>query len=172
MYYKEIIVDKANRIIKKCGCRDPYKIAEDLKITVIPHYFKKQRGAYKVIQRNRFIFINTELEPVMEKIVLLHEIGHDTFHREMAIQAGSFQEFNIFDMRNNRTEYEANVFAAQIALPDEDILECIERGYDIEQIARALYSDINLVALKVDILNSQGYKFNTQDHRSDFLKYR
>ena len=40
--------------------------------------FSKQRGAYKVIMRNRFMFIKDNLHPVMENIVLLHELGHDT----------------------------------------------------------------------------------------------
>ena len=43
--------------------------------------FAKQKGAYKVIERNRFIFIKKDLHPVMHDIVLLHEIGHDTLHR-------------------------------------------------------------------------------------------
>ena len=39
--------------------------------------FNEQRGAYKVLMRNRFIFIKNDLHPVMENIVLLHELGHD-----------------------------------------------------------------------------------------------
>ncbi len=66
-----------------------------------------------------------------------------------AIQVGGLQKFNIFDMRNQRMEYEANMFAAQIALPDDEILEYIYGGYDVGQIARIMCSDINLVALKV-----------------------
>lgn len=73
-------------------------------------------------------------------------------------------------MRDHRMEYEANMFAAQIALPDEDILELIYNGYDVGQIARAMESDINLVALKVAELNSRGYSFREQEHRNDFLK--
>ena len=107
----------------------------------------------------------------MENIVLLHEIGHDTLHRDEAIRAGGFKEFNIFDMRQSRMEYEANIFASQISLPDNEILEYIEQGFDIQQIARAMHSDINLVALKTDTLISQGYRFRPQEHRNDFLKY-
>ncbi|BFK66323.1 hypothetical protein I2700191B6_26760 [Dorea formicigenerans] len=84
---------------------------------------------------------------------------------------GGFQEFNIFDMRENRMEYEANVFAAQASLPDDTIIEYIKDGYDIQQIAKAMHSDINLISLKVDTLNSQGCQFKKQEHRSDFLKY-
>lgn len=165
------IVQKANHITKQCGTRDPRKIAHELGIEVMYCPFKKQRGAYKVIMRNRFMFIKDNLHPVMENIVLLHELGHDSLHREEATKIGGFEEFNIFDMRDSRMEYEANVFASQIALPDDDFLELCERGYDTQQIARALNSDINLVALKADTLISQGYRLRPQEHRNDFLKY-
>ena len=56
------------------------------------------------------------------------------------LKAGGFKEFNIFDMRQSRMEYEANIFASQISLPDDEILEYIENGYDIQQIARAMHS--------------------------------
>lgn len=74
-------------------------------------------------------------------------------------------------MRENRMEYEANIFALQASLPDDTILEYIENGYDIQQIVRAMSSDINLVALKVDTFIAQGYQLRKQEHRSDFLKY-
>ena len=106
----------------------------------------------------------------MHDIVLLHEIGHDCLHRSEAIKVGGLKEFNIFDMGDQRMEYEANMFAAQIALPDDEVLEYIYTGYDVGQIARAMRSDINLVALKVAELNTRGYRFREQEHRSDFLK--
>ena len=101
------IVQKANSIVAQCGTRDPNRIARDLGIEVRYYPFKEQRGAYKVIMRNRFIFLKNDLHPVMENIVLLHEIGHDLLHREEATKAGGFKEFEIFNMRNNRMEYEA-----------------------------------------------------------------
>ena len=88
------------------------------------------------------------------------------------MKAGGLKEFNIFDMRDNRMEYEANVFAAQASLPDETFLEYIQRGYDIQQIARSMDSDINLIALKVDTLISQGYPLRIQEYKNDFLGYR
>ena len=81
--------------------------------------FNEQRGAYKVLMRNRFIFVKNDLHPVMENIVLLHELGHDALHRVEATKVGGFKEFEIFNMRDNRMEYEANLFAAQISLSDE-----------------------------------------------------
>lgn len=164
------IVKTANRIVHELGTRDPHRMAWELGIEIIPLDFKRQRGTCKVLMRNRFIFVKSDLHPVMENIVLYHEIGHDTFHRDEAIKAGGFKEFNIFDMRESRMEYEANIFAAQVSLPDDKILEYIEKGFDIQQIARAMHSDINLVALKTDTLIAQGFRPHHQEYSNRFLK--
>ena len=161
------IIRRADALVRSTGTRDPERIAEALGIIVMDVNFEKQKGLYKVILRNRFIFIKSDLSEVMRRIVLLHEIGHDQLHRHLD---DVFQEFQIFDMRGNVMEYEANLFAAQIALPDEEILEYIRSGYDAAQIAMAMASDINLVALKVSELSRRGYAFRDVDHRSDFLK--
>lgn len=165
------IVKAANKLIERCGTRDPYKVARELGINIIYRDFAQQRGAYKVILKNRFIFLKKGMTPVEEQMVCWHEIGHDILHRKEAIAVGGFKEFVLFDMRENRMEYEANVFAAQASLPDDTIIEYIKNGYDIQQIAKAMHSDINLIALKVDTLNSQGYQFRKQEHRNDFLSY-
>lgn len=172
MIAKTEIIEKADRLVKTSGTRNPFYIADRLGIIVKPTPFKNQRGAYNVMMRNRFIYISDKLDEIMTNIVMWHEIGHDQLHRREDIAAGSFQEFNIFDMRNNRMEYEANLFAAQLALSDDEVLELIYQGWDIEQIARAMNSDINLVALKCEIFNSQGYGFNPQGYDRKFLKYK
>lgn len=164
------IVQTANNLVRDLGTRDPHKIARELGIEIIPMNYKRQRGAYKVLLRNRFIFIKNDLHPVMENIVLLHEIGHDVLHRKEAVKAGGFKEFNIFNMQESRMEYEANVFVSQVSLVDEEILEYIRYGYDIQQIARAMHSDTNLVALKSDALIAQGYCLRHQDYENRFLK--
>lgn len=91
------IVQKANSIVAQCGTRDPLRIARDLGIEVMYCPFNEQRGAYKVLMRNRFIFVKNDLHPVMENIVLLHELGHDALHREEATKVGGFKEFEILD---------------------------------------------------------------------------
>ena len=165
------IVRMADRLVSQCGTRNPEKIAHELGIEVLDYPFREQKGVYKVVLRNRFIFIKQDLHPVMRKIVLLHELGHDALHRNEATQMGGFKEFNIFDMKNNRMEYEANLFASQVSLPDDAFLELVERGFSAHQIVQTLKSDINLVALKADILISQGHPLCPQEHRNDFLRY-
>ena len=162
---------RADEVLNKCGSRDPYRIAKELDIEIMPCRFKLQRGAYKVILKNRFIFIKDDLTPVMKKIVLLHEIGHDVLHRGVAIKSGGFEEYDIFGMQDRQMECEANIFAAQLSLPDDEILEYIKRGCDIGQIARAMDTDENLVAIKADTLIAKGYPLRRQGHSNEFLKY-
>ena len=163
-------VSVANTIFRTYEHRSPERIAKEAGILIIPAPFKKQKGVYKVIERQPTIFINDSLHPVVREIVFGHELGHHFLHRKEAIQAGGFQEFNLFDMRENRMEYEANLFAAHLMLPDDEVKEYIYKGFDIHQIARAMRSDINLVAIKVAELNRQGFGFRAQEFKSNFLK--
>ena len=157
-------------LVRRCGTRDPFRIARELGIEVLfcPD-FGPLKGMYRVIKRNRFIFINEDLSPRMQRIVCAHELGHDQLHRNLA-KGNALQEFMLYDMAT-KPEYEANIVAAEILLDTDEVLEYIyEYGYTSEQIARAMHTDINLVALKIAHLAETGYDLRKIDHRSDFLK--
>ena len=82
--------------------------------------------------KNKFVTLNSNLDDVMTAIVLAHEIGHDRVHRnDLGSGQYAFQEFNLFNMRANRKEFEANVFASQILLDSEELLEYVNQGFDI-----------------------------------------
>lgn len=59
-----------------------------------------------------------------KNIVLLHGLGHDSLHKDEATKIGVFKEFSIFNIhiRDSRMKCEANIFATQIALPNDDFL--------------------------------------------------
>ena len=123
---------------------------------------------YRVIKRNRFIILNAKNSEQIDRIVCAHELGHDQLHRDFACRQ-AFQEFMLYDM-STRREYEANIFAAELLLEDETVLEMIAAGLDTVQIAAATETDINLVALKVDCLIRAGHPLRVQQHNSKFLK--
>ena len=59
------------------------------------------------------------------------------------------QEFVLYKM-NSIPEYEANIVAAEILLNSDEVLEYIyDSGYTSAQIAQAMHTDINLIALKI-----------------------
>ena len=85
-------------------------------------------------------------------------------------KGNALQEFMLYDMAT-KPEYEANIVAAEILLGSDELLEYVyEYGYTSEQIARAMHTDINLVALKIAHLAETGYDLRRIEHRSDFLK--
>lgn len=170
-YTTSEIVAKANNLVKMCGTRDPFLIAKELNIPILYCKLERLRGAYKVINRIGVIFLNKDLDEIEQRIVVLHEIGHDRLHKAEAMHSKGFQEFEIFNMARQRMEYEANIFAAQLELDDDEFLGYCEQGYDVQQIASAMNSDINLIALKADIMISQGYRFRRQEYQNNFLKY-
>lgn len=157
-------------LVNRCDTRDPFKIAHEIGVEVMfCDNFGPLKGMYKVIKRNRFIFINQDLSERMQRIVCAHELGHDQLHRHLA-KEGTIKEFMLYDMAT-RPEYEANIVAAEILLDTEELLEYIYRyGYSAEQIASAMNTDINLVALKIAHLAETGHDLRRIEHRSDFLK--
>ena len=49
-------------LVRRCGTRDPFRIAQELGIEVLfCDDFGPLKGMYRVIKRNRFIFINKDL---------------------------------------------------------------------------------------------------------------
>ena len=53
---------------------------------------------------------------------------------------------------------------------DEVLRYIYEYGYTAEQIASAMSTDINLIALKVAHLATLGYNLHAPEHKSNFLK--
>lgn len=161
-------VKAANKLIRTHEERNPEKLARRLGIWIKSTPFKEQKGVYTIINRQPIIFVKDDITSAMRSMVIAHELGHHMLHRGELKKRAKFQEHNIFYADNNHMEYEANLFAAQLMLPDDEILEYLYQGYSVSQIARAMRSNVNLVALKISELNSRGYKFREQEVRNNF----
>ena len=55
----------------------------------------------------------------------------------------------------DRMEYEANVFAAEFMLSDDEVMESLEMQMDFFQMARCLYVPPELLDFKLRILQRQ-----------------
>lgn len=165
---RDVVRRAAEKLARRFGTQDPFEIAEGLGVTVLFRSdFKKLKGLYRVIARNRFIFISGTLPPPLQAIVCAHELGHDSLHRALA-GGSAFREYTLFVQ--SPVEHEANLFAASLLLPDGAVLEAARETDDIAQAAEYLGTDINLLLIKLRDLNARGYRFNTAfDVPSDFL---
>ena len=72
------------KLVKHCGSRDPFEMARQLGVHVmLCENLVSPKGMYRVIKRNRFIFLNNSLDGNMLRIVCAHESGHDQLYWNM-----------------------------------------------------------------------------------------
>lgn len=166
---RDYIQTIAHELIAKFDTRDPFELCKAIGVEVFYADLGNLKGMYKHLKKNRFAVINEKLDVYTRTLVCAHELGHDILHQDLAKKI-CLQEFILYDMRS-RPEYEANLFASEILLPDEKIFTLAREGYDVEQIAKELCTDVNLVAIKVSSMNTRGYRFNTiNSPKCNFLK--
>ena len=133
-------------------------------------YFKTLLGMYVCQKRVRSIFLNNKMDEYLTFVVAAHELGHDSCHRELAVQRG-FKEFEMFDMRRGIAEYEANAFAAHLLLDTDECVELFRNGYDIGAVSKIMNTGINLMLIKCHELIKLGYDLRMpMDVHGDFLK--
>ena len=163
------IYELTQNLIKKYRTNNPYEIAEALNIVVKRTKFDNLKGMYKDISRIGFVWLNDELDETAERVVLMHEIGHHLLHRHLAVN--SFQEFTLYDM-SGKPEMEANIFAADMLVSDNDVIELAERHYTSEQAACELCIPHQLMLIKIKDMISRGYDLKLcREPKADFFAH-
>ena len=149
-------------------CRDPFRAAREKGISVLfRNDFTRQKGAYTAVAGQQFIFISGRISDEMQRIVCAHELGHALLHKNTR---GLFLEFALFDTAD-RLEYEANIFAADFLLDDDEIRSLVLESADVVSIARLLNTNVNLLLLKLAQMNLRGADYRLpRTVRPDFLK--
>ena len=149
----EQISDAAKQLKKKYDETDPERLAEQMKILVSREPMGLFEGCCKgfflVHRRKKHITINGDLPDVLQKVVLAHELGHCVLHSGSS--SAAFHDVILFDTADQK-EYEANVFASELLLPDEAVLEVLNDDMFFFQAAKALYVPSELLDFKFRIL--------------------
>ncbi len=165
------ICEKANKLITKYDTRDPFEICRNINIRI--HY--KDLGtaikAYYFYQsRIKNIVINSRSGSIVRRILCGHELGHAVLHDRLAAMRG-FQELELFDSLVP-AEYEANLFAAELIIPDDDVLELLnDQDKSFFSIAKELYVPAELLDFKFHVLKNKGYRLESPVlTQSSFLK--
>ena len=120
----------ARRLVRLFATRDPFKIAEALGIQIRFVELNHQKGFCKHILRNFFIFINSNLSREMQIMACAHELGHVLFHKDYLVDDQVLLEMDTYDPKN-RTEYEANLFAASLLVDEDELRELLLSGADL-----------------------------------------
>ena len=141
------IKDIVNSLVKKYNTRNPFEIADYLGIMVRNDDLGELKGFYTYKRRKRIIFINRSLENTetykLRDMVAAHELGHAILTPTSPCYFYSDYTFS----KKSKPEIEANTFAAELLITNEDILE--HQSFTTEQLARVTGYDKKLIELRM-----------------------
>ncbi|MBR3365424.1 MAG: ImmA/IrrE family metallo-endopeptidase [Solobacterium sp.] len=146
----------AGRLIRKYHTRDPFQLARMLGIHVKFIDTKQQKGFAKILLKNSFIFINRNMSEQMQRMACAHELGHLLLHRHLLTDRQWLLEMELFDIRSE-TEYEANVFAAELLIDEKELEELVRQGHDMISAASSLDVNVNLLMIRLLELQKKGH---------------
>lgn len=123
MWIKKIV----QSLTEKYKTNDPYELAACKNVNVIPFNLHEEiKGFYKYDRRNKYIFINNNLDDASQRFVCAHELGHSQLHPRVNTP---FLRANTL-YSTDKIEQEANRFATQLLLCDKDF-QNYETKFDI-----------------------------------------
>jgi len=170
----EFISKEVKRIQKKYGEKDPYELCRAMGITLL---FSPMgtgpgscKGFYLLQSRKQAVVINAELSEPLRRVILMHEIGHAVLHRK-ASGIKTFHDFALFD-ETSKYEYEANIFAADSLMTDDEVLCLLNDDISFFSAASRLNVPPELLDFKFRVLKRKGCKVIDSPlyAPSDFLK--
>ena len=165
----EHIIETVDKLVRKYHTRDPYELCQLLGIKI--HYYdlqKKLKGFFYYQSRQKNIVIDSNVNDILERILVAHELGHAVLHAQIAMMKG-FQDMEVLD-GSSLEEDEANFFAAELLLEDSEVLELLSE-YSFFETAKQLYVPAALLDYKFTLLHEKGELVNPMYIRkSDFLK--
>ena len=158
MSYAEVC-DAVELLQKKYCESDPFRLctAMDIKLLLQPLGTAPDaiKGFFLESKRIRTITVNCDLPIVIQKIIVAHELGHAVLHRKSGVRA--FHDIGLYD-ESTITEKEANLFAAEYLLKDEEVLDVLNRDTTFFSAAAKLYVPVELLDFKFRIMKWKGYK--------------
>ena len=165
------IADVAEKLTRKYDTRNPYEICDALGVRIRLKDLGTGIKAYYFYQsRIRNIVLNSQVSDTIRRILVAHELGHDRLHRNIAMLKG-FQEVELFDMAQP-AEYEANIFAAELLVDDDEILGILnDENVSFFGAAKKLYVPAALLDFKFRVLKHKGCRIEAPYiTQGDFLK--
>ena len=158
MTYSEICA-AVDRMNDKYRVSDPFELCSEMCIILLPKPLGTApnaiKGFFLEIKRIKTITVNSDLPQIIQKIIVAHEIGHAALHHRSGIHA--FHEVAMFD-ESSDMEREANLFAAEFLLRDDEVFETLNSDTTFFTAAAKLYVPIELLDFKFRIMKWKGYK--------------
>ena len=134
----------AEKLVRKFGTRDPFKIAEALGYIVLYTPLVGVRGFYQHLKRCNIIYLDPELDEATARFVCAHELGHSILHRGLN---RIFMDTRTF-MVSSRYETEADHFAADLLYDDYDLQNLLTCSLSTAATSLGLSEDLTAYRLQ------------------------
>lgn len=164
------IYDETQKLIRKYKTRDPFKIMDDMHIIVgETSSFQKLKGFCFMSCKTIYVQISSFLSEEEKQIVAAHELGHIILHKTQ-LKMAPMKDDTLYNMQDN-TEYQANLFAADLLLADADIAEMAHNeDLDYFSLCSTLNSTPELMSFKLYSLTKRGQAYHMpMEIQSNFL---
>ncbi|GHU35324.1 hypothetical protein FACS1894105_03800 [Clostridia bacterium] len=155
-------VHEVKRLVKKYKTRNPYELCDAMDIMIRYKDTGPQIKAYFIVMaRIKSIVLNSCICDAVQKILVAHELGHAVLHEELALHNG-FQELDMFGTASS-AEYEANLFAAELLIKDDELLELLnDETMSFFAMAQELCIPVEMLDFKFRVLKNKGYHIEPQ----------
>lgn len=155
----DTIFRETERLRRKYCTRDPFELLDAMNVVVrFTNEFPRTglKGFCTVINRTRYVVINSRLCEEEQRVVAGHEAGHLILHKD-DLKIGAFKDNDIY-MAKSKKEREANFFSADFLLSDNDVLDAM-KGCEANffTVARSLYIPDPFFAFKLYSMVERGY---------------
>ena len=164
------IYNKVEKLVKKFKTRDPFEILEEMNVIVgETDRYEKLKGYCFMSCQTIYVMVSSFLSEEEKKIVAAHELGHIILHRSQ-LKMAPMKDDVLYNMRDN-TEYEANLFAADLILDDKEIAD-LSKNEDLNYfgLCSCLNSSPELMSFKLYSLIKRGQNYNMPlEIQSNFL---
>ena len=154
----ENISQVVDKVVLKYRERDPFRLAKAMKIKVLSEpmgdYEEACKGFFMIQSRKKVIVINSDLPEMIQRIILTHEIGHAVLHAPMLHAVKTYHDFSLCDA-TDRTEYEANLFAADFLLRDDEVIAKLKEDNFFFGVASEFMVPLEMLDFKFRILKAK-----------------
>ena len=141
---KHYIRTEVDKLVNRYKTRDVYELVDKLDIILLKVQLNPSvNGMYQYFKRNKIIYLNDSLDPIIERYVLAHELGHAILHPKTNI---TYLESNTFYSKE-KIEIAANTFAAELLIEDSLFEEY--KNHTIEEMAAIENLPVELIRIKL-----------------------
>ena len=159
IYYGSIC-EAVEKLKRQYGESDPFKLCGLMGISVLYKDMGKDENSCKgfFLPQSRVccIVINDNFSPEFQRVICAHELGHAVLHKNIA-GVKDFHDFYMFN-QNSQRENDANIFAAELLLKDEDVYTALNEDTTFFQTALDFKVPVELLDFKFRVMKWKGYK--------------